>query len=271
MQAIMTAEIRKDTEAQNGQRRHRGTGVFSFSHGSTVATLVDLRNGLRRLGIDVVRFPPHSDVALRRVQLLNHHGVGTVIDGGAGSGQYGRALRRYGFRGRIISFEPLPQSCAALRAVAASDEAWDVHCQALWDEAGEAPLHQAGNLVSSSLLPMRSRHVDAEPDSAVVSDVNVATVRLDDVADASEGDVFVKLDVQGAERRALAGGKTLLGQASGLQLEVSLVSLYDGDMLIDEAFAVAAGYGMVLQHLEPGFSDPHTGRLLQFDAMFFRT
>lgn len=229
---------------------------------------VKLRQVLRSCGYDLIRFPPHSDNAMRRVQLLHAFNVETVLDGGAGTGRYGHELRRYGYTGAILSFEPLERSFAVLRAATESDRRWTARKEALGLTSGMARLYVSGNPDSSSLLEMRQRHRDAAAGSQTVETVDVKVTRLDDVE--VSGPTFVKLDLQGGERAAMLGGRAMLEVAVGLQLELSLVSLYTGDMLLEEALELTRALGMVLHHVEPGFSDPRTGRLLQFDGTFFR-
>lgn len=230
--------------------------------------MVHLRQVLRSRGFDLIRFPPHSDNAMRRVQLLHAFAVKTVIDGGAGTGQYGRQLRRYGYSGDIISLEPLESSFGDLEAAAGSDHQWSTRKEALGSRRGVAKLYVSENSDSSSLLNMHQRHLAAAADSRIVGTVTVTMTRLDDIK--APGPIFVKLDLQGGERDAMLGGGETLKAAVGLQLELSLVSLYAGDMLLDEALERTQALGMVLHHIEPGFSDPNTGRLLQFDGTFFR-
>lgn len=227
-----------------------------------------LRELLRSRGFDLIRFPPHSDNAMRRVQLLHTFAVETVIDGGAGTGQYGRQLRRYGYSGDIISIEPLESSFEDLEVAAGPDPQWSTRKEALGSRCGEGRLHVSENSDSSSLLNIHQRHLAAAAESRIVGTATVRLTRLDDIK--ARGPVFVKLDLQGGERDAMLGGGATLKAAVGLQLELSLVSLYAGDMLLDEALERTQALGMVLHHIEPGFSDPHTGRLLQFDGTFFR-
>ena len=82
---------------------------------------------------------------------------------------------------------------------------------------------------------------------------------------------FLKVDVQGYERAVLDGASQLLANSDiiGLQLELSLVPLYGGAMTYRDGLDFAESLGMTLKGLDPVFSDPKSGQLLQADAVFF--
>ncbi|HEY8164959.1 MAG TPA: hypothetical protein VIF83_05325, partial [Gemmatimonadaceae bacterium] len=56
----------------------------------------------------------------------------------------------------------------------------------------------------------------------------------------------------------------------GIEMELSLTPLYEGETLLPEMIQKLDERGFVLMSLDPAFSDPATGRLLQVDATFFR-
>ena len=138
---------------------------------------------LRRGGVDVVRFQSTTRWLARRKALFDAHAVDLVLDVGANDGEYAISLRRLGYTGRIVSFEPLPDAAAALRARHANDTSWSSYEVALGDTAGEAELRIAGNSASSSLLPMLPSHEAYAPESAVVGNVTVRVATLDSLAD----------------------------------------------------------------------------------------
>src|SRR3712207_4664575 len=70
----------------------------------------------------------HSNWLRREMQ------VNVVLDVGANVGQYARKLRRGGYRGRSVSFEPVAELSARLQKKAASDDRWQVHGYALGEE-----------------------------------------------------------------------------------------------------------------------------------------
>lgn len=218
-------------------------------------------------GFEIRRHP-----ALRRQRLFAARGVDLVLDVGAADGGYGRQLRQFGFAGRIVSFEPLAASHAALSATAADDPQWTTRNHALGDEPGTATINVASNSTSSSLLPMEQAHRDAEPSVGYVGQEEIRVDTLDAVA----GDVltgaavpFLKIDTQGFERQVLAGAEATIPRLVGLQLELSFVPLYQGGMLVHEAMAWAYDHGFQLEVIEQGWAAP-SGQMLQADGIFFR-
>ncbi|EFQ82060.1 methyltransferase, FkbM family [Aeromicrobium marinum DSM 15272] len=222
---------------------------------------------LGRRGFELRR---HS--AVRRQSVLTRHGVDLVLDVGAAGGGYGSSLRAFGYTGDIVSFEPLSTPFADLGAVIAGDPRWTARNVALGQEAGEVVINVASNSTSSSILPMLDAHVDAAPQVTYVGTETVTVARLDDEARevvAGHRRPFLKIDTQGFEREVLAGGADTVAACVGLQLELSLVPLYGGGMLIDEAVSWAYDHGFRMVGLEQGYAAP-TGEILQIDGVFVR-
>jgi FkbM family methyltransferase len=235
-----------------------------------------VQRGLRRAGYELHPYRPGPtlyDEDVRRVKLLRSEGIGTVLDVGANAGQYAQRLRAAGYTGRIVSFEPLADAFAALERAAAADGAWEARRMALSDADGEAEIHVAANSWSSSLLDMGERHLASAPESAYVGSQRVATARLDSIWDELIGpgeQPFLKLDVQGFELHVLEGAEEHLDRVAGVQAELALVHLYEGDSLWREVVDHLEARGFELAGLEPGFEDPESGRMLQADGIFLR-
>lgn len=232
-----------------------------------------VRRMLRRAGVDVVRYGPVPHHLLRRAHLLRRFAPSVVLDVGANAGIYGRELRQVGYRGRIVSFEPLSTAYAALAAEAARDGAWEAVNTALGAAAGQAELNVAANSWSSSLRPMLDTHVSAAPDSRYVGRETVRVETLDAVFGrwaGPDGRVWLKIDTQGHERDVLAGAVESLPRIETVELEMSPVGLYEGEALFTEMFDWLVGRGFACVHLQPGLYDPADERLLSLDGYFHR-
>lgn len=81
---------------------------------------------LRSLGLVVRRASLHNDATTRRKHLLSACKVDCVFDVGAYIGDYAIELRRLGYSGHIVSFEPLPEQFAKLNQRACKDLLWTV-------------------------------------------------------------------------------------------------------------------------------------------------
>lgn len=229
---------------------------------------------LKPLGYRLVDHPPIKPHWRQLVALLAGHGVSLVLDVGANTGQYASRLRRAGWGGRMVSFEPQAAAHAELRAAAANDPAWQVAPPlALGAEAGETVLHVSNESDMSSLLEMRPEFLATSPTSAIVAEETVRVITLEAALAeyAGEADrVFVKIDTQGSEAAVLDGAGDGLRRVVGLQLELSLVPLYEGETTYRAMIERLGGLGFAPYLLIPGYFSRHMGRMLQFDGVFFR-
>ena len=81
---------------------------------------------------------------------------------------------------------------------------------------------------------------------------------------------FLKIDTQGYEWQVLDGAHATLPKVRGIQMELSLVPLYEGQRLWRECIERLEAEGFVVWALQPVFVDPANGRTLQWDGLFFR-
>jgi FkbM family methyltransferase len=227
-----------------------------------------LRSLLQRANLSIGRDP----AANRLTRTLHHLGVCTVLDVGANIGQFATLLRSAGYSQRIVSFEPLPDAYASLMRRAARDPRWEARQVALGERTGKSTINVAQNSYSSSLLSMNSRHLAAAPASRFVKSVEVPIQRLAELKDelaVVPRRTLLKVDTQGYESQVLDGAGDIVDTIAAIQLELSLVTLYQGQALFDDLRNRMSDSGLALFSLEAGFSDA-TGRLLQCDGLFVR-
>jgi FkbM family methyltransferase len=235
--------------------------------------MTDFKESVRALLRKLRRGSTATRNARQLLRGFDAFGIDLVFDVGANTGQFAREIRDNGFRGRIVSFEPLSLAHRELTAAAASDPLWSVHERcALGDKEGSAVLNIAGNSVSSSVLEMAAAHEDAAPGSKYVGREETALATLDSVADRYLGSSerpFLKIDTQGFEWQVLTGAEKTLPSIRGVLCELSLVTLYEGQHLWRDVVDRLEESGFTLWGVQPSFMDQR-GRNLQADAIFFR-
>lgn len=208
-----------------------------------------------------------------RKSLFTDMSIDTVLDVGANTGQFALQIRREGFAGRIISFEPLSTAYAKLATAAADDPLWNAYHCALGSTSGSAQINIAGNSWSSSILPMLESHRTAAPESAYVGTEEVTIRTLDETFTEvcrPAATAFMKVDTQGFTMNVFRGGEDTLTRLAGLQVEMSLVALYADEPLIPDLLAYLYGRGFRLVYIEPEFWDSR-GLQLQVNGLFVKT
>ena len=207
------------------------------------------------------------------MDLVRRLGVDLVIDVGANDGIFGRKLRELGYRGRIISFEPIAEVFERLKASVANDDLWDVVGVACGETSGEVDIHVSANSVSSSLMKVTEKSVTSAPASAAVRDERVKVRRLDDELKElrrGESRLWLKIDTQGFEMPVLLGAPETLQDSVMMQLEMSFVDLYEGQVLFDELYRWVLDRGFRMSLFDGVHWHAETGELLFADGVFHR-
>lgn len=185
--------------------------------------------------------------AVEHMGMLRHVQPDTVIDVGANKGQFALAAVAAGAR-RVISFEPLGSEADIFERNLGSDERIQLHRFALAESEGEATFHVASRPDSSSLLPIGARQTKAFNVSEVRT-ISVQMRRLDSVITVGtlERTVLLKIDVQGAEMRTVAGATALLPKIRYVYAEGSFVELYSGQPLAGDLIGTLDEAGFALR------------------------
>jgi len=224
-----------------------------------------------QLGIEITPFNSRGSDRAQLARFLGSRKVNLIFDVGANVGEYGRELRTLGYRGRIVSFEPLPAAHERLAKAASRDAHWTVAPRtAIGSEEG---LISITNSAFSSVLRTAELRTRMHANCAIAHEEQVPLVTLDSVAPMHmcRSDVaFLKIDVQGFEYEVLHGADRLLGQLCGVQLDVSLVPLYQGEKSFRFMLDFMECKGFDLHSLASVFMADTTGREIQLDAIFVR-
>src|SRR5437763_15477036 len=102
----------------------------------------DTKDLLRRGGWELHRFDPQRSLANYLCStLFPHFGINCVVDVGAHFGEYGTLLREGGYRGPIVSFEPVEASFRELQRSSAGDANWITYCCALGELNGSMTMN----------------------------------------------------------------------------------------------------------------------------------
>src|SRR5579863_1295246 len=199
--------------------------------------------------------------------------IDCVLDVGANDGQYAAMLRKIGYRGRIVSFEPVAKTYAALAERAAKDKDWHVfHC-ALAAKAGRQKIRVTRSTVFASFLDPSEYSKTKYPKDMPVERIEEVRVRtLDEVLqEAIQGlkspKLFLKMDTQGYDLQVFAGAKKSLPKILALQTEISIQAIYKGMPNYLQSLDTYSKAGFVISGLYPVSRDKDTLALIELDCV----
>ncbi|HEY8031084.1 MAG TPA: FkbM family methyltransferase [Methylocella sp.] len=193
-----------------------------------LASLLDFRVARKgRVG------PLLEDDFLER--FFQYFDIDCVFDVGANVGQFARKIRRkLNYKGRIISFEPMPDTAARLRREAENDGLWSVEEVALDNVNRRATFNIMQDTEYSSLrIPeCGDIGIHAEPTN-IVSTIEVETKTLSEYYKKYKNIYgfyrpYLKIDAQGNDLEIVKGGYDVIRNFVGLQIELAFKRIYAG-------------------------------------------
>lgn len=233
-----------------------------------------LRKYAWAIGLDISRYSPRAHVLSRRKRVLEHCQIDCLLDVGASVGQFARQMRNLcAYRGKIISFEPQSMPFGILKQNAEKDGNWLAIKCAVGAKDGTTKINVSANSCSSSLLEMLPKHLESAPESKYVSTEQVAVKTLDTALaelKSTHNKCYLKIDTQGFGLEVLKGAHKTLEKVYAIQIEVSIVPLYNGEPDINEIITYLRTLGFYLVSIEEGFVDKLTDEILQIDCLFQR-
>ncbi len=139
--------------------------------------------------------------------LLTTERINLVLDIGANEGQYAKSIRKAGYKGKIVSVEPLSDAHKILSELSITDGNWIAHKRsAVGVSEGTTSINVSSNSYSSSILAIKAKHTEAAPESIFIRQEVTPITTVDklvrEYATAIDR-VMLKIDVQGLNAKFL--------------------------------------------------------------------
>jgi len=216
-----------------------------------------------------------NELGLKQIdKVFKEQGINLLLDVGANTGQYAMSMFKLGYKGKIISFEPLNDAYNILKNNQSKYGNWQVYERAaIGDYCGKTLINISANSHSSSILPISDAHTKAAPSAKYIGQLETPIYTLDSVFSniANTADkVCLKIDTQGFEDKVLAGAAESLKKITLLQLELSLIPLYEGGKTIEWMMPYLKNLGFEPILFLPGFIDRTTEQIQQLEALFIK-
>lgn len=242
---------------------------FIYNNKSSLLKIKRAFNSL--VGIEIVKYP--TDELDRRIKLIDNYNIDVILDIGANIGQYGGEMRNLGFKGELLSFEPMKKAFSILEKNASKDKNWKVFNYSIGERNGETTINIAKNSVSSSLLENLPQLTESAPEAAFVEKETIEIKKLDSIFESlnlNGKNVYLKIDTQGYEEMVLIGAEKSLELITGIQIEMAFIPSYEGSITFDKMKTKLNDLGFHLMALENGFYDKKTGKQLEIDGIFYK-
>jgi FkbM family methyltransferase len=234
---------------------------------------------LRTFGLDVIRYPVFSSLEKRLPRLMADHGIDLVLDVGANVGQFAGFLRRSGYKGQIVSFEPVKTTYLALEVAAAADPLWNIYRLALGSREGEAMINVMEGSTLSSLYQPSDYGQACFADEVVSKQESVKLARLDSFLTTEElkakagavaqRRIFLKIDTQGHDLEVFKGAEAILDSVVLLLMELSVRPIYRGTPDWLQGIQEVQSRGFVLYDLFPIIYDKEAA-IIEYDGLFLK-
>jgi len=206
------------------------------------------------------------------VRTLIHFDINILLDVGANTGQFAEKIIIYGYKKKIISFEPMLKAHKELNLKSKKYKNWEIYERTgIGEKKGVKILNISKNSVSSSILEINKKHLIDEPNARIISKEKINVVPLNNILKKNfnkKHKIFLKIDAQGFEKKIIKGASKVLNKIKFIMLETSITPMYKREDNYIKIIEFMKKKGFYVWAIERGFSNKKTGRVNQLDIIF---
>lgn len=159
--------------------------------------------------------------------VINKYNIDCFLDVGANTGISGKQTRGLGYKGLIVSYEPVSSLYKKLKNRTNKDENWNSYQLAIGSKNGQEKINVlGGHGGASSILEPNYDHI---PEDFIhykkIGLENVNVITLDHAIENHTHNahrIFIKVDVQGFEKKVMQGLNKHLDKIVACRLEMAI-------------------------------------------------
>lgn len=210
-----------------------------------------------------------GEFEIARKSVISRSRCTIIVDGGANSGQWSTQVRKNFPEIKIYSFEPLKAPFELLQVNSLNDKNWLIKNEGLGKNDEVLSMYVSSNEGMSSSFKKPTNHL-TEFQTVKFGDHQRAQIRrLDTDPDLKGQTIYLKLDVQGSEWDAIQGCTGLLNEITAIEVETTLVSMYEGDLTHYELIPKIISLGFTPYAISPAHKKVD-GRCTYMDVILVR-
>lgn len=236
-----------------------------------------LHNKIAHLfGYELVRLKQQAKLDNHLQKVITHYGINTILDVGANTGQYGKYLRKLGYRGEILSFEPIKSSYEELRKKADNDSRWLAFHKALGRQTGKQTLNvMQGSTFSSFRSPsdFGKKKFSQQLNISHTEDIDISTVDVfltQEITKLDQRKILLKMDTQGFDLEVFAGALKSLDNILAIQTEIAFTPIYENMPTHLETLQALHRQNYTLSGLYPISRNHSSLGLIEGDCVFIK-
>lgn len=199
--------------------------------------------------------------------------IEVVYDVGANVGQYATELRKNGFGGKIISFEPISSVFQKLCQNMAGDKNWIGENVAIGGENKNEEINVSEGTFFSSFKKLDEKIKEASPEASVSYKEVVKMTSLEVILNKFNlvnKNMLLKLDTQGFDFNILKSNEKHLKVFKVIQTELSLTPIYENQAPIEKVIEYLRSTGFEICLLVPGYFNHIEKKYMEYDGFFVR-
>ncbi len=228
-----------------------------------------------RIHLRIKKLSASASEDFRMVKILKTYNIDLVIDVGANTGQFAESLIDFGYKGKIISFEPTETAYQKLCKKASKYKNWIVADKmALGNYDGKVDINVAEDSLFSSVKQIDSEYANYNKSAASKKVESVEIFKLDSLIGkyfSPDENILLKIDTQGLEKEVLQGANTCLGFVKAIKTEIPLKPIYkDVEWKIFDIMSFLKNYGFDCISLSEVAVNNQTGVVHEVDGIFVR-